>query len=308
MPSIREDRGFWPPPGRKEEKVKKRIAWIVLSCVMFLSSIALILYYLWGNGYLWKAKTAPPPQTYPEFTYPTIDESDYNALIAGVTQSVETKETNPGDPSEPSETTKPLVDVPCPVDFDALSLVNPEIIGWIYMNKPEISLPILRSHTDDSWYLYHDAVGNYKREGSLFVEHEFNGPDFSDPVTIIYGHRMSSGSMFGTLQATLSEDGYFDENRYIVIFTQKETKIYQIFATLPSDSQHILYYNDFNAEGVFDAYIDALYQSTGMEVRLIPEARPSEGDRVVVLSSCLWGDRTKRYLVFAKEVQNIKAQ
>ena len=114
--------------------------------------------------------------------------------------------------------------------------------------------------------------------------------------------------MFGTLQATLSEDGYFDESRYIVIFTQKETKIYQIFATLPSDSQHILYYNDFNAEGVFDTYIDALYQSTGMEVRLIPEARPSEGDRVVVLSSCLWGDRTKRYLVFAKEVQNIKAQ
>ena len=53
--------------------MKKRIVWIVLSVIMFLASILLILYYLWGNGYLWKAKSAPPAQTYAEFTYPSID-------------------------------------------------------------------------------------------------------------------------------------------------------------------------------------------------------------------------------------------
>lgn len=277
--------------------MKKRIVWIVLSCVMFLASIGLILYYLWGNGYLWKAKSAPAAQTYAEFTYPSIDESEMADLTRITTAT-------PTQTQEPQETTVPkdLPDIPCPVNFDELQNANPEIIGWIYMSKPEISLPILRSQTDDTWYLYRDAVGKYQRGGSLFVEHNYNAFDFSDPVTVIYGHRMSNGSMFGTLQATLSEDNYFDEDRFIVIFTPAVTKIYQIFATLPSDSDHILYYNDFNAEGVFDAFFDDLFLTTGVDVKLIPEAKPSQGDHVIVLSSCLWGDRTRRYLVFAKEV------
>ena len=277
--------------------MKRRIVWIVLSVVMFLASICLILYYLWGNGYLWKAKKAPPPQTYEEFTYPSIDASEMAKLTSFTTQDPNT----PTDPNAPTEPVKPI-DIECPVNFDELHNTNAEIIGWIYMSKPEISLPILRSHTDDTWYLYHDVVGNYKKGGSLFVEHDYNTHDFSDPVTVIYGHRMNSGAMFGTLQATLSEKDYFDENRYIVIFTPSVTKIYQIFATLPSDSDHILYYNDFNAEGVFDEYFDALFTETGVDVHLIPEAKPSQGDHVLVLSSCLWGDRHKRYLVFAKQV------
>lgn len=277
--------------------MKNRIVWIVLSVIMFMASVALILYYLWGNGYLWKAKKAPAAQTYVEFTYPSIDESQMASLTDFTTA-------DPSAPSDPDATPEPVkpIDIECPVDFDELQLANPEIIGWIYMSSPEISLPILRSHTDDTWYLYRDAVGQYKRGGSLFVEHEYNSHDFSDPVTVIYGHRMNSGAMFGTLQATLSEDDYFNCDRFIVIFTPGVTKIYQIFATLPSDSDHILYYNDFNAEGVFDEYFDALFRETGVDVQLIPEAKPKQGDHVIVLSSCLWGDRSKRYLVFAKQV------
>ncbi len=269
----------------------------MLSIVMFLASICLILYYLWGNGYLWKAKTAPAAQTYEEFTYPSIDESQ----MAKITDFSTAAPTAPSDPAAPTEPTQPI-QIDCPVNFDELQSSNAEIIGWIYMSKPEISLPILRSHTDDTWYLYHDAVGNYKKGGSLFVEHDYNTHDFSDPVTVIYGHRMNSGAMFGTLQATVSEDDYFDCDRYIVIFTPTVTKIYQIFATLPSDSDHILYYNDFNADGVFDEYFNALFTETGVDVRLIPEAKPSQGDHVLVLSSCLWGDRHKRFLVYAKQV------
>jgi hypothetical protein len=53
---------------------------------------------------------------------------------------------------------------------------------------------------------------------------------------------------------------------------------------------------------VFDEYFNALFKKTGVDVRLIPEAKPSQGDHVLVLSSCLWGDRHRRFLVFAKQV------
>ena len=279
--------------------MKKRYLWIVLSCLMFISSIGLILYYCYGNGIWFKAKTAPSSETYAEFTYPSIEQSDIEAIKnANITVPSSTEPSL----SEPSETTGQAVDIPCPVDFSELQFANPDIIGWIYMEQPNISLPVLRSITDDTQYLYHDAVGKYKREGSLFVEHEYNKGDFSDPVTIIYGHRMSSGSMFGTLQATMSESGFFDEPRYIIIFTPDDTKIYQIFATLPSDNKHILYYNDFYTEGVYDAFISDIFSRSGVDVHLVSEARPVFGDRILILSSCLWGDRTSRYLVMAKEI------
>ena len=271
--------------------MRKRAVWIALACLLFLSSAALIFYYLWGNGYLKPTKKAAPTPTYSEFTYPSIDESMMETIVV----------TDPSSSAEPSvaETGEDYV---CPVNFEELQAVNPDIIGWLYMSSPEISLPILRSPTDDTQYLYHDAVGEYSKEGSLFVEHTYNSDDFSDLCTVIYGHRMSNGSMFGTMQATVSEDGYFDQDRFVVIFNANETKIYQIFATIPSDNRHILYYNDFNDAEVYAQFIDSVYSKSGVDVHLIDKVRPSYGDRILVLSSCLWGDRTSRFLVLAKEI------
>jgi len=279
----------WKADKKGGLRMKKRLVWIALACVLFLGSGALIFYYLWGNGYLKPAKTAPPPATYAEFTYPSIDASVIDSIVVT-------------DPSaEPSVSEAEGYE--CPVDFAELQAINPDIIGWIYMTSPEISLPILRSPTDDTQYLYHDAVGEYKKEGSLFVEHTYNSDDFSDLCTVIYGHRMSDGTMFGTMQAVVSEEGYFDEDRFIVIFTPDETKIYQIFATIPSDSKHILYYNDFNNAEEYASFVDGIFSMTGLDVRLVEKAKPTYGDRILVLSSCLWGDRYKRFLVIAKEVQ-----
>lgn len=270
--------------------MRKRLVWIALACVLFLGSGALVFYYLWGNGYLKPTKTAAPTPTYAEFTYPSIDESIMQSIVV----------TDPSADPSVIDTNEDLY--VCPVNFEELQAVNPDIIGWIYMSRPEISLPILRSPNDDTQYLYHDAVGEYKKEGSLFVEHTYNSDDFSDLCTVIYGHRMSDGTMFGTMQATVSEDGYFDEDRFIVIFTPKETKIYQIFATIPSDNKHILYYNDFNNADVYADFVDSVFSKTGLDVRLVEKAKPSYGDRILVLSSCLWGDRSSRFLVLAKEI------
>ena len=280
--------------------MNKRIIWIGMACLMFIASAGLIIYYLWGNGYLIPTKTATPAPTYTDFTYPSIDDSVMESVIKDIEKSTDETNTVETDTAETKDTT--VDEVACPVNFDELQSVNSDIIGWIYMTSPEISLPILRSPTDDTTYLYKDAVGEYSKEGSLFVEHQYNSDDFSDIVTVIYGHRMSNGSMFGTMQATVTEDGFFDENRYVVIFTPKEIKKYQIFATFPSDNKHLLYYNDFTIEEEYANFIDDVYSKSGSEVRLVEEAKPKYGDRILVLSSCLWGDRTSRFLVLAKEV------
>lgn len=266
--------------------MNKRVLWIILAILMFMSSIILIVYWLWGNGMFGLVSESSPTTTYEQFTYPSLTDPSVTA-------------TDPaGQTSETSETTEYV----SPVDFEQLQKVNSDIIGWIYMSNPAINLPVLRSPDDDSFYLYHDAAKEYAREGSLFVEHEYNSDDFSDMCTIIYGHRMSNGTMFGTMQAVFSEEGAFDDPQYIVIYLPHSQKIYQICATIPADSRHILYYNDFYSMGQYEEFIDSVYNTEGVEVNLLEDLRPRYGERLLILSSCLWGDRSSRYLVIAKEI------
>ena len=263
--------------------MKNRILWIALSVMLFTGSILLVGYFVWANGYMGPVTESVATTTYGEFTYPTL------------TEPVIVPQTEPGETVETTEYVSPI-------DFDELHAFNPDIIGWLYMSSPDISLPILRSPDDDSFYLYHNAERAYDRQGALFVEHQYNSDDFSDMCTVIYGHRMSNGSMFGTMQATMSEEGFFDSEQYIVIYQQNCSRVYQIFATIPRDNSHILYYNDFTDESVYDSFIRDVYSQTGVDVNLVQDARPQYGDHLLILSSCLWGDRTSRYLVIAREI------
>ena len=188
------------------------------------------------------------------------------------------------------------------VDFDELKAANSDIVGWLYMTTPYISQPVLRSGSDDSYYLSHGANGDYDRNGSLFMEGKYNSADFSDPCTIIYGHRMSDGAMFGNLQASFDGVDIVNNAQYVVIYLPNETKIYHIIATVPYEIKHILYYNDLSNESVYNKFIDKIYATTGSEVQLVTDDKPQYGDKLLILSTCLRTDRTRRFLVIAKEV------
>ena len=82
--------------------MRRRIIWIILSCIMFISSIALILYYCYVNGIWFKAKTAPSSETYAEFTYPSIEQSDIDAIKNNIPTTSETDSAQT-ETSEPKE-------------------------------------------------------------------------------------------------------------------------------------------------------------------------------------------------------------
>ena len=170
------------------------------------------------------------------------------------------------------------------------------------MTAPEISQPILMHKKDDDFYLSHNFVGKYSRDGSFYIEKSYNSPDFDDPVTIIYGHRRRSGHMFGDLQNTISKKDINADPQYVVIYLPNSTKTYHIIATIRHDSTHILHYNDFSKKSVFDEFFAKAYKQTGTGVQLVGAEKPQYGDKVLILSTCLVGDRTKRFLVIAKEL------
>lgn len=272
--------------------MNKKITWGIMSAVMFISAGILIFYFFWANGYIDPPDTAPST-SYSEFTYPSLP-SVIELTPTPVDASVDYMDKRNEDHSGAGYTS--------PVNFAELQASNDDIIGWLYMTTPLISQPVLRAGSgNDSFYLSHDAMENYDRAGSLFVEH-YNGTTFDDMVTIIYGHRMSSGAMFGSLQSALEDVDLTSEPQYIVIYLPDKIKMYQIFATVPHDNKHIMYYHNFNNESVYNQFISEVYSATGSEVDRVDSLRPHYGDKLLILSTCLRRDRTQRFLVLAKEI------
>ena len=84
------------------------------------------------------------------------------------------------------------------LDIPALQEVNSEVIGWIYIPDTEISYPLLHTQ-DNETYLHAAWDGTENVAGSIFLETQCS-TDLTDFNTIIYGHNMRNGSMFGALK------------------------------------------------------------------------------------------------------------
>lgn len=187
-----------------------------------------------------------------------------------------------------------------PVDFQGLHKINPDIYGWLCIPNTDISYPILQGKSNDA-YLRHDEYHKESKAGCIFTEN-YNNKDFTDPVTVIYGHNMHDGTMFGSLQKIYTNQTEFDTHNEIIVYLPDSEKRYKIFAAVPYDSIHILYYYDFTQSRIFRAFFDDIMSVRALNVCFADDTTLFPNDHVVILSTCLSSDRSKRFLVCAKEV------
>ena len=203
--------------------------------------------------------------------------------------------------ADPFETTsRPQVHKPsATLNFDKLWSVNPEIHAWIDIEGTKIDYPVLQSKDNDRKYLntaYDDSpyIG-----GAIFTQATYNNTDFNDPVTLIYGHTMRSGTMFGQLQRSYSSAEAFAKNSDIVIYLPGEVRHYTVFAAVPYDAMHILHTYDFSNTYWYNRFFDDVARIREIGANFNREAFPEAGDRVIILSVCLNEDTARRYLVMA---------
>lgn len=190
-----------------------------------------------------------------------------------------------------------------PVDFESLQGINPDVYAWIEIKGTNISYPVAQSPVDDRYYLKHTVEGKYSDNGTLFTEHQYNGTDFNDPVTVIYGHNMGPGTgiMFGDIEQMYSDDGGIEKYRDITVYVPDKELHYTVFAAVPYSNRHILYYYScFSGDGLINEFIDSIYEARGFGVNTDESFELREGDHILVLSTCLQGNDSKRYLVLAR--------
>ena len=185
------------------------------------------------------------------------------------------------------------------LNFEKLWEINPEICAWLEIPDTRIDYPVVQSPDDDKKYLTKAYNGSRYVGGALFTEATYNGTDFNDPVTIIYGHTMNSGMLFGDLQKNYSSASGFEKNKSITLYLPGEVRQYTVFAAVPYDRIHILHTYDFTNAYWYGRFFTDVGRIRAIGANFDRDSFPVPGDRVLILSVCLNEDTAKRYLVMA---------
>lgn len=212
--------------------------------------------------------------------------------------SGEPAEVEPQEEPDPYEALREAgVEIPeREVDFEALQAdTNKDIYAWIYIPDTAIDYPVLQHETNNLYYLEYNLDGSKGYPGCIYTEN-YNTKDFTDPVTVLYGHNMKNGTMFAGLHKYEDAD-YFAEHPYVYVYTPEGLLVYQIFAACLYSDKHILLNFDFSEQKSYETFLEEVTSVRGMNNNYNEDVEVTAEDRVLVLSTCVSTKPTNRYLV-----------
>lgn len=186
-------------------------------------------------------------------------------------------------------------------NFKALLKLCEDGVGYIYQDDTVVSYPILQAEDNDK-YLRHLMNGEYNVAGSLFVDYAFE-EGLNSRYSIIYGHNMDDGSMFGTLTKYKDEE-YYKEHPEFQIFVGDRGYVYYVYAAaqVPIDS-FVFNYNDMTDEEFLE-FMAEVKELTDYEIDI--PVKITEHSHVVLLSTCIEYPRDYNYRYVAVLVRGEK--
>ncbi len=192
---------------------------------------------------------------------------------------------------------------PIKVNFKKLRKINPDVVGWIHIPHSQISYPIVQGK-DNEYYLHRTFEGKSNFAGSIFLASECRA-DFLSANSVVYGHNLRNGNMFGMLKkyydTKYNEKANYKKRKIIWIITPDKEREYTIFSareiSVKTDME--AYTIDFGTVEEYDAFLKnakakSLYD-TGVPV--------DTSNYVLTLSTCTSTTETGRFIVVAKLIQ-----
>ena len=261
-----------------------------------LSSAAVICVLI--GGLLWY-KTRSGSDVYAEIQKSTIEETEEPAESPASAESpvekvAEVVTAVTAEAAQTSATSAPQEEIP--IDFATLWETCPDAYAWIRIPNTQVDYPVCQMvEGDQSFYLNHRADKVAEFAGSIYSEN-YNKRDFTDPVTVLYGHDMSNGSMFQNLH--LYEDrAFFEKNKDVIVYLPDRVLHYKIFAAYNYDDRHLLLANDnFTDPFVLDKFQQEILAQQSMTGFVDQNTVLNKDSHILTLSTCNAYD-DQRYLV-----------
>ena len=166
------------------------------------------------------------------------------------------------------------------------SHISDDMVAWITIDGTNIDYPVMQGD-DNVKYLNTDSFGKYSLSGSIFLDSR-NAPDFSDDYSLIYGHHMEYGRMFGALDDFLDTSYLNSHSSGTLIVGKDAEKTYglTVFAAMRASAKD---------EAVFDPGKGDIRQFIKEHCETYTA---DTGQRILALSTCAEGDPVTRTLVF----------
>lgn len=175
------------------------------------------------------------------------------------------------------------------VDFEALKQINPDTAAWLYCPDTAIDYPVMRAD-DYNWYLHHLPDGTANANGSLFLD--CNCPeDFSGSLSIIYGHHMKSGKMFGSLNGYKKQEYYTKHPCLYLCTAQSDYRIDLIYGCVigADEWRQKAFMYEINRE--------ALLLHASSKTTFESSTEYTKDDKIIVLATCSYEFDDARYIV-----------
>ena len=177
------------------------------------------------------------------------------------------------------------------IDFTALQQRNADVCGWITVDGTSIDYPILRAEGKDVLYLSHDIDGQPSEHGTVCLD-VLSARDFSDRVTLIYGHNMKDGSMFAPLYQYYRDADFFNADHRVHIYIDDVMLEYRVFSACEFNYAHPLFFYDMTDDGEFLAYMDSFLENRDLQARILPlEITPEDHILTLITSTNVRADQ-----------------
>lgn len=201
---------------------------------------------------------------------------------------------------EPEETLEPeeIEEIIEPVMLEKyrdLYEQNNDLIGFLYLTE-EYQYPVLQRIDDQNFYEDHGFFREEDKKGSIFANRYSK---LGEPgISLLYGHSMKSGEMFGSLKRYQYAD-YFEEHNVITLDTLYEEMSYEVVAVaLTSLHEDFKYYDYLGVlnESDFEMWKEGLakYVIRGTLDEL------EHGDTICEMTCCAYHVKDGRWVIVLK--------
>lgn len=175
------------------------------------------------------------------------------------------------------------------VDFEHLLEINPDVVGWIYIEGTEVNYPVVQG-PDNDYYLKRLVDGTQNSSGSIFLDASASS-DLSDQHSIIFGHNMKNGTMFSTLMS-YKDPAFYEEHPEILFLTPTCNYLIRVFSGHVADASVNAWEREFK-DIRFSDWLSAVTKQS----LFVSEHQPQSDDLIVSLSTCSYEFNNAKFLL-----------
>lgn len=198
-------------------------------------------------------------------------------------------------PEASPEPTEPPVIWP-EVDFDHLRSINPDVVGWIYIEGTHINYPIVQAK-DNKHYLKRMFDGKRNPAGCIFLDYRCEA-DFSGLHSILYGHHMKDDSMFADL-VLYKEQSFYDSHPVALLITPTHKYKIALFSSYVAGNHDDSWQLDFGQQE-FESWLRSKIKRSSFEAVSLPDG----DENILTLSTCTYDYDGAKYILhgFVSEI------